>query len=295
MKPTNPALVARRLAALRGITNVQRAGSGTEFFFFIAAKAGRREGYRIPRTPEFNTSNNPGVPALSLQLQELKLAAWARKNGLPSAKPLDLVEQDGYPVLVLEVVDDDRSEVDSAALGATTANMHSCPMPSIDFVALNGQPTNPRIARRLNQRYIELSKHTFLPPLPPVAKIESELEGSLGMTCLTHLDIRRQNVRVQQGRPLSLFDWSNALPAPPELEIARVEEYAAIGANGLDYSAFREGYAKAGGVLQTRSAAWPVLRLDAAVMLAVVFSSVAPDEALRTLFVGRIRGLLKEL
>lgn len=271
---------------------MQLAGSGTEFLFFVASGHGRHEGYRVPRAPEFKTANNPGVSASDLQFQEMALAAWARTNGIPSAQPVDLVDQDGCPVLVLEVFDDDGSGLDSAALGAVIAKMHLLPPPGLELVAQNGQRVGVRIAERLDQRYAAVRQRTALPPLPPVKRIADALESSLAPPRLVHLDVRRQNVRVQQGRPLSLFDWSNALAAAPEVEVARVEEYSAVASNGLDYQAFRDGYASAGGVINEVSAAWPLLRLDAAVMLAVVFDSVAPDPALRELFLGRIRGLL---
>ena len=290
-----PSEAAKCVAASREAHDVTLAGSGTEFLFYTAVRDGHLEGYRIPRTPEFKTPNNPGVSALGLQRQEMALATWASENGIPSAQPVDLIEQDGFPVLIVSVVDDDGSELDAAALGGAIASMHRLQPPRIDFVAQDNTPVAARIAQRVAHRHAELSKNVQLPTLPTPERMLRDLEAHMGPPRPTHLDIRRQNVRVQEGRPLSLFDWSNALPAAPELEIARIEEYAAIAANGLGYKAFREGYAAAGGVVNETSAAWPLFRLDAAVMLAVVFSSVAPDEALRTLFVGRIRGLLKEL
>ncbi|MFF1827921.1 phosphotransferase family protein [Paenarthrobacter sp. NPDC058040] len=295
MNTIGPAHAASRIAARRGFRRVTLAGSGTEFLFFVASGHGRQEGYRVPRTPYFKTANNPGVSASDLQRQEMALAAWARTNGVPSAQPLDLIDQDGYPVLVLEVLDDDGSRLDSAAVGAVIATMHLLPPPGLAFVAQNGLPIGVRIAERLGHRYSALGQRTQLPPLPPVGRMADALESSLAPPGLVHLDVRRQNVRVQQGRPLSLFDWSNALPAAPELEIARIEEYAAIAAKGLDYRAFREGYAAAGGVVNETYAAWPLFRLDAAVMLAVVFDSVAPDPALRELFLGRVTSLLGQL
>lgn len=290
-----PSDIARAVASSRAAENLVLAGAGTEFLFYIAIRDGRREGYRIARAPEFNTVNNQGVLALDLQVQEMALAEWASTNDIPSARPVELLQQDGFPVLVLDVVDDDSSALDSALLGAVVARMHQLPPPELRLVAQDGQPVHARVPERLAERYTVLRTDTELPPLPPVARMVSDLESHLGEPRLTHLDIRRQNVRVQRGQPLALFDWSNALAAPPELELARVHEYAAIADNGLDHRAFRTGYARAGGNIPTESLAWPILRLDTAVMLAVVFSSVAPDQELRRCFIDRVKGLVAQL
>lgn len=72
-------------------------------------------------------------------------------------------------------------------------------------------------------------------------------------------------------------------------------EYAAIPENGLNYRDFHSGYGQQGAGVTTDSLAWPILRLDTAVMLAVVFSSVAPKEDLRMKFLGRVRELVSQL
>lgn len=287
--------VAQHIATIRGAHTLTLAGSGTEFLFYTATLGGCQEGYRIPRTPEFNTANNRGVLALDLQRQEMSLAAWASANGIPSAQPVDLIEQDGFPVLILNVIDDDGSDLDASALGSVVARMHQLPLPQMEFVSQQGLPVCARIVQRLEQRYAELAKNTHLPTLPTSARMLSALEEHLGRPRLTHLDIRRQNVRVLDGQPQSIFDWSNALAAPPELEVARIEEYSAIVENGLNYSDFRRGYANEGGTVATETPAWPLLRLDTAVMLAVVFSSVAPNDELRELFLTRVRALVQQL
>ncbi|MFI2562921.1 hypothetical protein [Paenarthrobacter sp. NPDC018779] len=48
---------------------------------------------------------------------------------------MDLVEHNGFPVLVLNVIEDDGSKLDTAALGSIVARMHQLPLPEVDFVA----------------------------------------------------------------------------------------------------------------------------------------------------------------
>ncbi|UKA49224.1 phosphotransferase [Arthrobacter sp. FW305-123] len=287
--------IALAVAARRGAGRVALTGFGTEFLFYEAIVGDTREGYRVPRTREYNTANNAGVVAGTLQRQELRLARWASGNGIPSAGAIDLVMQDGFPVLVLEIVDDDGSRLDSAALGGVTASMHGLPVPDFPLVAQAGSPWDARLVERLEERYARLRSKHVLPRLPAPSALKAALETNVSKPCLTHMDLRRQNVRVKQGQPLSIFDWSNALEAPPELEIARIQEYSAIKENGIDYSAFLDGYSKGGGSIGVEGSCWSVFSLDAAVMLAGVFDSVAPARELRDHFLSRARELVAEL
>ncbi|MCD4853489.1 hypothetical protein LN996_21925 [Arthrobacter sp. AK01] len=91
--------IALAVAARRGAGPVTLAGAGTEFLFFEAAGGLAREGYRIPRSREFNTANNRGVSAETLQRQEMALAHWASGHGIPSAAAIDLVIEAGTAAL----------------------------------------------------------------------------------------------------------------------------------------------------------------------------------------------------
>lgn len=291
----DPHSVAVNLAARRNARGLSLTGEGTEFLFFSSLRGTQKEGYRIPHAHVFDRINNPTVPAYGLQLKELKLSIWAQEHGLPGARPIDLVDQDGYPVLITEIIEDDGSPVDAHALGALLASLHRLQPFTFDEENAKPGPGYAAVAQRIADRHARLSHQNSLPSLPRVSTLLALLEGSLHRRSLLHLDIRRQNVRVLAGTPLALFDWSNALCAAPEMELARIEEYSAIAENGLDNVALRTGYSRNGGSFDDTSAAWAVLRLDAAVMLAGVFSSVAPNKYLEQLFLARSRTLLESL
>lgn len=55
------------------------------------------------------------------------------------------------------------------------------------------------------------------------------------------------------------------------------------------------GYRAYGGTIDESTTAWAVLRLDAALMLAGVFTSVSPNEELASVFLNRVRILLQDL
>ncbi|HEX3648630.1 MAG TPA: hypothetical protein VHV49_09380 [Pseudonocardiaceae bacterium] len=69
-----------------------------------------------------------------------------------------------------------------------------------------------------------------------------------------------------------MLDWSNALVGDPAMELGRLAEYARLPGNGLDYEQVLAGY---GEPVPVDSAAFWIYRLDAAVMLALLFHSEA--------------------
>lgn len=290
-----PNQVAARLAANRGADELELTGEGTEFLFYSSLRGTQREGYRIPRKRVYNTSNNPQISASNLQLKELNCSLWAQQHGLPSARAIDLVDQDGFPVLITEVIWDDGSPVDAHALGSLLASLHELPPPAFDVKDSQAGAIYTSVAQRIADRYARLAHEHSMPDLPSTCVLRSVLEECLHRRSLLHLDIRRQNVRVQAGTPQALFDWSNSLCAAPEMELARIQEYSAIAENGLDNESLRAGYTANGGRFDDTSAAWNVLRLDAAVMLAGVFNSVVPNKDLEQLFLARTRALIENL
>jgi aminoglycoside phosphotransferase (APT) family kinase protein len=225
-----------------------------------------------------------------MQEQEWQLMRWAREQGVPTAEVIDLIQVEGFPVLVVEVVDDDGSVLDGRQFGRVVARLHQAPAPAFAPVVQQRLDLADRIAARLTERHRALKKYG-LEHLPDPDRLAAAIRAGTGAAVVNHLDLRRQNVRCLSGEVKALFDWSNALIAPAEVELARLTEYAEIPENGLDLREVLAGYREAGGSVRDDSDAWAVLRLDAAVMLANVFDQVAPNPDLRDLFVERARGI----
>jgi aminoglycoside phosphotransferase (APT) family kinase protein len=289
--------VAVKTAESLAWTGVRHIGIGVEFAVFAADDAhGVAWALRIPRRLDYRTPNNPGVSATALQHQEKELAAWAADNGIPAARPQRLVSVGQTPVLVTQLCADDGSPVEGRALGAILARIHAAPPPKVALVAQRSLTVPQLIPYRLHERYAALrQRFGDLPQLPDNHALADRLRAGQTTEALTHLDIRRQNILTVAGTPTALIDWANALLADPLLEIARIVEYAALAENGLTLVDILQGYADAGGTLDIGSARWNVFRLDTAVMLAVVFLCVAPDQQRMDMFLGRIRNLLAEL
>ncbi|MFE0774891.1 phosphotransferase family protein [Streptomyces sp. NPDC058861] len=132
-----------------------------------------------------------------------------------------------------------------------------------------------------------------LPPLPD--RIEDALEAARAPHRLLHLDVRGQNLLGRRGRLEAVVDWSNALIGPPLMELARVAEYALLPDNGIDATAVLAGYAESSTPPDPDSAAALPYRLDTAIMLALVFHSVAPDAERAQVLTARAEHLLTRL
>ena len=103
------------------------------------------------------------------------------------------------------------------------------------------------------------------------------------------MDFRPANLRCRDGRIRAVLDWSNAAIADPAYELARMHEAGTLTDAVLD------GYGDRDWASQVPPPARTLYHLDAALMLALVFSLGAPDPAGAARMTERARALLAEL
>ncbi|MEV7602633.1 aminoglycoside phosphotransferase family protein [Kitasatospora sp. NPDC089797] len=280
---------------LGGLTPV---GAGLEFSVYRALdRDGRPVALRLAQRRFDANANDPHVDTRALLRQEYAISRHLAAHDFPVAEPLELVlspDPDAPDVLLSRYVPDDGSPLDGHALGELLARLHRLPPPpGLAPVAAEGLTTRQALLTRIRRRWEELGRHVDAwPALPPTA-VARHL-AALAPSHLVHLDVRSANIRRHQGRTTALLDWSNALLGDPALEFGRLAEYARHPENQLDLVALRTGYDRAGGPSPTPDGeAGPVLacRLDAALMLALVFLSEAPDPARSPAAVERVREL----
>ena len=84
------------------------------------------------------------------------------------------------------------------------------------------------------------------------------------------MDLRAENILTRDGNIVGLVDWDNALFSDPALELARMAEYGVLNTDFLD------GYGGLEWEAQLPISLNLLLRLDTAVMLAIVFLSETP-------------------
>ena len=288
-----PAAV-RALAAERRFERLRPAGGGVEFQVFeAAAPDGSKVVLRFAPGGRYQSNpNDREVDTRSLLRWEYAVAQHLAGLGFPVAAPRELVL--GEPdVLVSDFITDDAGGADQAALGALLLRLHHCPLPPVrPPAATRGQPAARLVPGRIAMRFAELAALVLaLPAAPPAGQLTAVLAPRPAGSLL-HLDVRAPNLRCTGGTVRALLDWSNALTGDPAMELARLAEFALLPGNGLDYDAILDGYRAA---VPVDSAAFWIYRLDAAVMLALLFNSEAAHAALGPRSVDRLREVHQRL
>jgi aminoglycoside phosphotransferase (APT) family kinase protein len=277
----------RALAADRRFTRLRLAGGGVEFQVFEAtAPDGSKIVLRTPVGGRFQSNpNDRHVDTRSLLHWEYIVTRHLDRLGFPVATPRELIL--GEPdVLVSDFITDDGHGTDQVALGALLLRLHHAPPPPMPPVAAHGLPAARLLPRRIADRFAELAAFiAALPPAPPDEQLTAVL-ASRPTDKLVHLDVRASNLRSTGGAVRGLLDWSNALIGDPAMELGRLAEYALLPQNGLDYEAVLAGYRQP---VRVDSTAFWIYRLDAAVMLALLFNSDASHAELGPCAVDRLR------
>ncbi|MEU1289579.1 aminoglycoside phosphotransferase family protein [Kitasatospora sp. NPDC005856] len=273
--------VLDRLAEQWGLSGLELVGKGLEFTVFRALdRDGGPVAVRLAHRRFDSNANDPHVDTRALLVQEHAIARHLATHGLPVARARELVLADdpnSPDVLLSDYVDDDGSPLDSHALGQLLARLHQVTPPRLHPVAAEGGSTTDALITRIGRRWAELARYTDDLPEPPAADVLARHLTPLTGTSLLHLDVRSSNIRRHQGRTTALLDWSNALLGTPAVEFGRLAEYARYPENDLDLTALRAGYATVAAVPAEDDPCLLACRLDAALMLALVFLSEAPD------------------
>ena len=238
--------LSARLAP-RGFTGLEPVGRGLEFSVFRGRRSadGAAVAVRVGERRFDSNVNDPFVDTRALLVQEYELTRFLGEHGVPVAEPVDLVlsaspaEPD---VLVSQYLPDDGSTLDWFALGGILARLHSLAPPPVDLVAGENLPVARLIVERLLRRWAEIGRMVASWPRPPAADALALVAARLGDGSLVHLDVRRENVRCQQGALAGLLDWSNALRADAALEFGRLAEFARLPDNHIELGALRAGY-----------------------------------------------------
>ncbi|MGV9378836.1 phosphotransferase family protein [Nonomuraea sp. NPDC003707] len=281
-----------RLAAL-GINGLEPLGRGLEFSVFRGrpGDGGPPVAVRVGERRFDSNANDPRVDTRALLRQEYRLTRLLGDHGLPVPEPVALVlaeTPDEPDLLISRYVEDDGSELDCFRLGELLARLHAVPLPGPRPVAAEHLTASRLVVGRILRRWREIARLRDGWPPPPAPGRLLPIAAPLSRGALLHLDVRRANVRCHQGRVRALLDWSNALHAHPALEFGRLGEFARLPENQLDLEALRAGYARHAEPPPDAGPLALLCRLDAAVMLALVFLSESPDPARADTAVERV-------
>ncbi|KAK0620752.1 kinase-like domain-containing protein, partial [Immersiella caudata] len=266
-------------ALAAGLSDIYLAGDGLEFTVY-SAKSPRHPhdvALRVPKCDIFTNVNDLNLSAKDLLQQELSIYALLEPSAVPVPRPLELLQVGGKAAMLAQYVDSDGSVPSPETLGRGLAQLHLVNVPA-GFTAVASQGTDILnvLPRRIVQRLSELRK--FDPQLPDTLS-ENDLRSSIAKLSrfplsLLHMDWRPANLRTREGEIIAVVDFSNALVGPAAVEIYRVLELLGPAPH------FTQGYASVTSVPELSETEQLCLRLDAAVMIALVFLSEAPDPKL---------------
>ncbi|MFD9891332.1 phosphotransferase enzyme family protein [Amycolatopsis sp. NPDC059027] len=256
------------------LRDVSLAGEGLEFAVYRAESPEHGTvALRVPKETVYRNVNDPHVSAEALLEQEWAILTYLAGGDVPVPVAHRLLRADGRIALLTGYVDADGREPDPAEVGRGVARLHAASPPPITPVAQENLPTPLLLGRRITRRWAEAAK--LVPDLPGLPAEERLAEIARGLDrfgpSLLHLDVRGSNLRARDGRLLAFVDWSNALIGPAALDLYRILE------NEKPADAFLAGYAAVRPLPELSDPEELLLRLDAAVMLALVFLSEAPD------------------
>ncbi|KAF5965360.1 hypothetical protein FBULB1_12261 [Fusarium bulbicola] len=287
--------IAQHFIKAENLTDIKTAGEGLECLVYKASSpAYGPVVLRVPRVKVYQNANDPSTNASDLIQQEMKIYKLLENASVPVPKAYKYLEEDGHPAMLCEYVDDDGTDITYEEMGRVAAMIHSTPLsdPTMKTVALETEDVFSTIEQRLKRRFSVLSQ-----TVPEASSWITDwdvthniLEGLKRFPLsLLHMDFRDVNLRHKDGRISAVIDWTNALVGPAAVDIFRTLEFSE-----LDES-FVRGY--------TEVTTWPdvtaqeeyLLRLDAALVLALVFTSEAPDAERAEVAITRVKGLSKSL
>jgi aminoglycoside phosphotransferase (APT) family kinase protein len=288
--------VAAPFLEAAGLTDVTEAGCGNEFIVFKATSASEGPvALRVARRKVYENANDPFVEASKLLQQEMRICHHLQGTDVPVARHYGLLERDCRVAALSAFIEADDSIVSDAEMGRVLGLLHRLPPPpGFESAAQEGLATMQVLPRRIARRWCEIKK--LVPGLPDLVgnrSLNRICDGLSGLSghkeCLLHMDFRAENLRVRNDKIVAVTDWSNALIGPAAVDLYRVLELVKPGLE------FLRAYRTVCPTVPLAEAEETVLRLDAAVMLALVFLSEEPDPERAAGWVDRAQELNRRL
>lgn len=279
-----------------GLSNIEKFAHGLEFNVYTAQSPSHgKVVVRVPKQAVFQNANDPDTDALALIQQELRIYNLLENTQVPVPRAIGHYVINGYPAMVSQFVDSDDSSVSSADMGHMLASIHSVSVPEgfgEEFVAMDSNDVITTLVKRMMYRFGQLTKLApeTQPWIPTEEALRSIGEGLRDLpVSLLHMDFRDVNLRMQGGKIAAVIDWTNALVGPAAVDFFRTLEWS-----DLDETFFT-GYAAEKILPQVSATQEAFLRLDAALTLALVFMSEAPDPERIPGCIKRVRELVQSL
>lgn len=286
--------LAAAFAGQAGLSQLAKMPAGIEFSVYKAVDShGNPVVLRIPLHKVFCNANDIDFDACALVRQELAIYSLLAGSPVPVPAPHGYFEADGYPAMVAGYVKHDGSSVSEKDLGKMMARIHSSGLPDVQLVGMEcpGDIAGT-LVQRMGRRFANFVRfregsESWIPNQRDLAQASSHISSY--QMCLLHMDFRDANLRVINGQITAVVDWTSALVGPAAVDFYRSVELGKLGAG------FRSGYAEVRPLPVVTEVEEVLLRLDAALMLSLVFYSEAPDESLQEEWGARVEELCHRL
>ncbi|KID77726.1 uncharacterized protein G6M90_00g034860 [Metarhizium brunneum] len=274
------------------LTDVEPVAEGLEFHVYKAQSPHYGPvALRIPQHKVFQNVNDPSNDARELLAQELDIYRLLHGGPVPVPRAFELLEINGFPAMLSEFIEDDGTQASPAEMGRVAALIHTSHVPE-DWdtrpVAMEDGDVFTTLVNRMVRRFQQFLKHepaskSWIPERHVLQGIAEKLRRFPPRHL--HMDLRDVNLRVRRGRVVAVLDWTNCLVGPTAVDLYRIMELEKLG------SEFLEAYSEVVPLPRVTAEEETLLRLDAALMIALVFISEAPDEVLRGPAVKRVQEL----
>jgi len=276
------------------LTDIETAGQGLECLVFKAQSATYNNVVlKIPRVKVYQNANDFSVEAKSLIQQELRIYELLQDGNVPVPKAYRYLEQDGYPAMLCEYVDDDGTCVTDEEMGRVAALIHATKGDDLGrMVAMETRDVFSTMEQRMQRRFGVLARTVSEASgwVHDWNHIHELFQGLKRFpSSLLHMDFRDVNLRHNKGRISAVIDWTNALIGPAAIDIYRTLEFSQLG------DGFIKGYTEIANFPLVTTQEECLLRLDAALVLALVFKVEAPDAVKGETAVARVKELSQRL
>ncbi|KAH6978982.1 kinase-like domain-containing protein [Fusarium venenatum] len=287
--------ISQQFIRLESLADVETAGQGLECLVYKATSPTYGSVVlKIPRVKVYQNANDFNVEAKDLIRQEIYIYRLLQDGSVPVPKPYKYLEHDGYPAMLCEYVDNDGTDITCEEMGRVVALIHSTPLdnPLFKTVASETPDVFSTMEQRLQRRFSVLS--TTVPEASTWIQDWSHIHAILSglkrfPSSLLHMDFRDVNLRHNKGRISAVIDWTNALIGPAAIDIYRTLEFSQLGGG------FIKGYSEVATFPEVTAQEECLLRLDAALVLALVFTCEAPDPVRGEAAVNRVKELSESL
>ncbi|WP_177184521.1 aminoglycoside phosphotransferase family protein [Psychrobacillus sp. OK032] len=276
---------------LWNIGEIKFIGNGVNNAVFLIKE--KNLGMLAIRTP-WRTEENSNEISLSSIIslkKEATISEHCQKYNIPVPKVHKLYLGKEINFLVTDFISGDAQEIPSYDVGQLTSKIHKVPFDDLSIIHQNERTLSNIISNRITERVHLLCKlinNSII--IPDSEEMEAILNTAQTKDCLLHLDVRPPNIIGGNGVIKGIIDWDNAFIGNLIMELMRISE-----SQELIEEEFLKGYDNVKIIENTDEVIQSIYRLDTALMLSILFTTLINDSAKRDYYLKRVHILSQKI